>query len=124
MNFFDDDSFEDIVNEFFRGSRAMPQKSIQNEQEERIIDFIETEKKIFVIFELSGYSEEDVELIVNKKYIEIIVRKKNFENIQDYLIKKLKKEVLIKKSLPDLVKIKNFKHTFKNGVLEIMFNKK
>jgi len=57
MSFFDEeDPFENIVREFFGDSRLQPsEKMIQTEREERIIDFVETENKIFVIFELPGY---------------------------------------------------------------------
>ncbi len=126
MSFFDEeDPFENIVREFFGDSRLQPsEKMIQTEREERIIDFVETENKIFVIFELPGYFKEDINLIVAKRNIEIKIKKKNIEKIQGYLSQKLLQGRSIKKSLPDFIKTKNFSHTFKNGVLEVVFDKK
>jgi HSP20 family molecular chaperone IbpA len=46
------------------------------------------------------------------------------EKIQDYLSQKLCQGITIKKTLPKDIETKGFKHTIKNGVLEIIFNKK
>jgi len=126
MSFFEeDDPFENIIREFFRGSNFKSQeREMQNEKEERIIDFIETKNNIFIIFELPGYSKEDISLTIDKRNIEIKAKKKNFEKVQNYLSQRLLQGVLIKKSLPNFIKTKDFNYTFKNGVLEIIFNKK
>jgi len=126
MSFFEeDDPFESIIREFFGSSKLQSRgERIQNEKEERIIDFVETKNHIFIIFELPGYSKEDIDLIINKRNIEIRAKKKNFEKMQNYLSQRLAHGIFIKKSLPNFIKTKNFNHTFKNGVLEIVFNKK
>ena len=127
MNFFNDDPFEDIVREFFGqrvGREKHPQEIIRGEEDERTIDFIEIENKVFLVFEIPGYSKEDIILNVKKGEVEIIVKKKNLENVQDYLSQKLMQGVYFKKHLPNFVNHKKFNWTFKNGVLEISFNKK
>ena len=55
MGFFDDDPFDDIVREFFGGSPVRGRKRqnvIKNEEDDRVIDFIEERDKVYLIFEL------------------------------------------------------------------------
>ncbi|MFW6233237.1 MAG: Hsp20/alpha crystallin family protein [Nanoarchaeota archaeon] len=129
MNFFGNDPFDEIVREFFgRDIEKSPEKNtiIKGESEERDIDFIEDEKKIYIIFELPGYNEKDISVIIKGRSLEIKIKKQeeNLEGAQDYLIKKLTNERVIQKTLPNNVKTKNFDYSIKNGVLEIVFNKK
>jgi len=126
MDFFNDDPFESIVREFFgeNSHKSQRRNFIAGEDEERTIDFVESNKKVFIVFELPGYSKEDIDLIVSKGVIEINARKKNFENMQGYLSQKLGHGVRFKKTLPKFVNIKKFKSTFKNGILEVVFEKK
>lgn len=70
MSFFDDNPFDSIVREFFgenprRGYRR--RNIIRGEDEEQVIDLIESDDKVYLIFELSGYNEEDIFVEVNKK---------------------------------------------------------
>ena len=126
MNFFNDDPFESIAREFFGQSpsrRYENNEIIRGEEEERIIDFLETPKKVFLIFEIPGYDKEDVIVNVDKKQIEILVKKKNMENVQTYLSQKLKQGVYFKKLIPQTANSKKFNYTFKNGVLEVVFDK-
>lgn len=127
MNFFNDDPFEDIVREFFgqeEGREKHPHEIIRGEEDERTIDFIETENKVFLVFEIPGYSKEDIILNVKKAEVEIIVKKKNLENVQDYLSQKLRHGIYFKKHLPNFVNHKKFNWTLKNGILEVSFDKK
>ncbi|MFC1682242.1 Hsp20/alpha crystallin family protein [Nanoarchaeota archaeon] len=130
MGFFDEDPFEDLFKDFFGGtspkSRKYREQIIQGEEEDRTIDFLEDEKKIYFIFELSGYNESDIIIEVNKNILEIKASKKNcdIENVQDYLSKKLCNGLIIKKTLPNFINSKKFSNTMKNGVLEVIFNKK
>ena len=127
MNFFDDDPFENIVREFFGqrpGREERTNEIISGEEEERVIDFLETPKKVFLIFEIPGYNKEDVSVKVDKRQIEIIVKKKNMENVQTYLSQKLRRGVYFKKLIPKTANSSKFNYTFKNGVLEIIFNRK
>lgn len=130
MPFDDDffnDPFENIVREFFGQSPIRNKKReqfIRGEEEERTIDFVEDEKNIYLIFEIPGYGEKDVFVVVKGKDLEITAKKSKIENIQDYLYEKLKQGIQIQKKLPSFVNTKNFTHTIKNGVLEIVFNKK
>ena len=70
-----------------------------------------------------GYSKEDVEVKVGKGFVEVSAKKKNFEDIRDYLVKKLEKGIYLKKEVPGL-KVKNYKWTFNNGILEVEINTK
>jgi len=126
--FGDDDFFNEIERAFFgqpaRARRTSSGNVLQGEREERVIDYIEEDKTVYFVFELAGYSEEDIDVVVNEKELEISAIKKSFENIQDYLSSKLGKGIYFRKSIPDKVKTKKFNWTFKNGILEVKFKKK
>ena len=127
MDWNNNDPFDSIMREFFgepaRGRRR-EEKVIEGEEEERVIDFIEGKDKVYVIFELAGYSDKDVMVSVGNGKIEVIAKKRESEGIQAYLSMKLKKGVNIKKSLPSFINTKRFERTFKNGILEVSFDKK
>lgn len=125
-DFFGEDPFESIVKELFGGrpARSRSNNVIRGEEEDRNIDFIETEGGVYVVFEIPGYDEEDVDVSVKGKEIQIQVQKKNTENIQAYLMQKLGQGNVIRKVLPDFINPKKFKSSIKNGVLEIAFNKR
>ena len=129
MGFFDDDQFENIVRELFGGDTSRIRRDnyeeiIESEKEERVIDFIEDEDYVYLIFELLGYNEKDISISIKGRELEIIAKKRGTSEVQNYLIQKLNDGLFIKKNLPNFIKIKNFKHTVKNGVLEIVFIKK
>lgn len=135
MGFFDDDPFEDLVREFF-GGRNRPNSGqvgsskgfIEGEEEDRNIDFIDGENLIYVIFEIPGYGEKDVVVLVKGNCLEVNIGKKDrvcdVENVQSYLTRKLCNGIKIRKTLPKSVNPKNFKYSVKNGILEIVFSKK
>lgn len=124
MSFFNDDPFEDIVREFFSGSSPRRREQfIRGEEEDRIIDFVEDNGKVCLIFELPGYEEKDVSIQVDKAKITISANKANSENIKEYLNSRLSQGISISKKLPSFVDPKNYSLTMKNGVLEIVFNK-
>lgn len=132
MSFFDDedDPFEDIVKEFFSSPETKRQRRVSDdsevisgEEEERNIDFIETPKSFFVIFELPGYEKEDVKIEFKGNKMVVDVRKKPTEKVQPYLSKKLLHGINIVKSLPNFIKTKNYNYSFSNGVLEVSFKK-
>ena len=94
MNFFDDDGFDSIVDEFFgrRGhgtDRRKKSAFIRGEDEERVIDFIEDDDNVYLIFELPGFNEKDVAVVVKGKSIEISAQKKSIDKVRDYLAEKL-----------------------------------
>ena len=130
MGFFEDnDPFENIVREFFGGRTSRIREDnyeeiIDSEREERVIDFIQDENYIYLIFELPGYNEKDISISIKGREFEIIAKRRSVGEVQNYLIQKLNDGLLIKKNLPNFIKTKNFKHTIKNGVLEIVFIKK
>lgn len=128
---FDDDIFNDdigdILKNFFgsssTGRSRRKEQVITSEDEERTTDFVEDEKKIYLIFELPGYSEKDVSVSIKGKELVVTSKKTKTEGIQEYLAQKLKQGNFIKKMLPSFIKTKNFSQTIRNGVLEITFNK-
>ena len=130
MNFFNDDPFEDIVREFFGkpGGRSNGNVFIRGEEEDRNIDFVEFDDFVFLVFELPGYSEDDVSVKVKGSDLVIDCSKNSSAcksgNVQDYLSGKLCRGESIKKILPKFVNPKNFKKSMKNGVLELRFKKK
>ena len=130
MGFFEDnDSFESIVRDLLGGrtsriGRDNYEEIIESEKEERVIDFIQDENYIYLIFELPGYDEKDISISIKSRELEIIAKKRKMGEVQNYLIQKLNNGLFIKKNLPNFIKTKNFKYTIKNGVLEIIFVKK
>ncbi|MCH8945974.1 MAG: Hsp20/alpha crystallin family protein [Nanoarchaeota archaeon] len=130
MGFFgDNDQFEDIIREFLGDSNSRIRRDdyeeiIEGEVEEGIIDFIENEDYIYLIFELPGYDEKDILISIKGRKLEIIAKKRNNVEVQNYLTQKLNTGFFIKKNLPSFIKTKNFKHTVKNGILELVFIKK
>lgn len=126
MSFFDEDPFEDIVKEFF-GSRSRNNSSqnfVRGEQEERVIDYIEEDDFIYLVFELPGYSKEDVNVEIKGKEIEISAIKEKPGQIKPALREKLRKGVFFRKILPSKINNKKYEETFNNGVLEIKFKRK
>ncbi|MFA5060892.1 MAG: Hsp20/alpha crystallin family protein [Candidatus Pacearchaeota archaeon] len=130
MNPFSDDPFGedpfDIFREFFgeRPSRRYKKQIIQGEEEERVIDLIETDKKAYLIFELPGFEEEEISINVSGNFIEIIAKKKDMNEVKDYLINKLSQVIRYKKTLPNFVNGKKFSYTQRNGILEVVFSKR
>ena len=130
MGFFEeDDSFENIVRELFEGRTSRIRKDsygqiVESEKEERVIDFIEDENYVYIIFEIPGFNEKDISILIKGKELEITAKKRNIGEVQNYLMQKLNQGFFIKKNLPNFIKTKNFKHTVKNGVLEIVFIKR
>ncbi|MCR4327443.1 MAG: Hsp20/alpha crystallin family protein [Nanoarchaeota archaeon] len=126
MGFFDEDPFEDIVREFFQENRSRTsssRNSVKSEKEERIIDYIEEDKNVYFVFEIYGYSKDDLKVEVGRDFVEVKANIKDTEGIQDYLIPKLKKGVVLKKEVPGL-KIKKYDWTFNNGILEVRIETK
>jgi len=127
MDPFGNDPFEDIVREFLGHPSGMSRKKsrrITPTEENNIEDFIETEIKIYVIFELPGYEEEDISVKIKGNVVEIFAKKKNMEKVQNYLKEKLSQENHIRKTLPEKVNKKNYNYELKNGILELELNKK
>jgi len=121
MGFFNDDPFEDIVREFFQESRQRTTSSgdlLKSEREERVVDYIEDGKKVYFVFEIFGYSKEDIKVNVGKGFVEVEANKKNFEGVQDYFVSKLGKKFHVRKTVPGM-RVKNYDWTFKNGILEV-----
>jgi HSP20 family molecular chaperone IbpA len=123
---FNNDPFESIVREFFGETpkRKYEKRFEQGEEEERVIDFIEGDGKAYFIFELPGYTEDDVFVNVSGKIIEIVAKKKNTAETKEYLSQKLKNGIRYKRTLPDFVNPKKFNYTQKNGILEVLFDRK
>lgn len=138
MGFFDDDDmndpFQNIFREFFgsaegpyrKGRKNYSEEIIEGEEEDRIIDFVESEDYVYLVFELPGYDEKDISVSVKGRDLEIKATKKNcdIEKIQNYLSQKLCRGIFIKKILPNALETKGFKHTVRNGILEVVFSKK
>lgn len=125
-DWFNDDPFDSIFEEFFGRSRPgfrKREKFIIGEDEERVIDVIDTGDKAYLIFELPGYNEEDVSIDIRGRTIEISIEKRNVEGIKEYLAQKLSAGLRYARKLPDSINPKNFEYTLKNGILEIKFDK-
>ena len=126
MSFFDnDDPFEDIVSQFFGnhpGVRKSRVRRVRNEEEQNT-QFIEEDNQIYCIIELQGYNEKDIQVVINENML-IISAKSSASEPQIYLAQKHKEGITIQQTIPSRVKTKNFTKTFRNGVLEISFDKK
>lgn len=126
MSFFDEDPFEDIVREFFGEGKQRTSSSrrvVKSEKEERTVDYIEEGKIVYFVFELYGYSKEDLNIKAGNGFVEVEAKKKVFDGVEEYLISKLKKGVLIRKEVPNL-KVKKYDWTFSNGILEVKIETK
>jgi HSP20 family molecular chaperone IbpA len=126
MDFFDEEPFDSIFKEFFNTNIPQQKRKdlfAEGEEEDRFIDFIALPKEIFLIVELPGYKEEDIGVSFENRKIVIKAQKINTEKVQSYLTTKLASGVEIRRSLPPFIKDKKLNHTFKNGILEIRFNK-
>lgn len=126
MSFFNEDPFEDIMKEFF-GSHPSPKNGnrfISGEEEERTIDFIEDNDYAYLIFEIPGFTEQDCNVSIRGNELTINTNKRESQQMQPYLQQKLSHGETIRKILPRFINHKKFKHTVKNGILEIVFMKK
>jgi HSP20 family protein len=124
---FGDDFFDRIEREFLGSgfSRAQGSDSfMKGEEEERNIDFIQTNDYVYVIFELPGYKKEEVEVNVKGGELFVTAQARPTESNGEYLSQKLANGESITKFLPKFVVSKGFKTTFRNGILEICFKKK
>jgi HSP20 family molecular chaperone IbpA len=121
-----DDPFDSIVREFFgeRPRRARRESPSKGEDDERTTDFIETDDKIYLIFELPGYSTEDVKVQVSDRTILIQAKKVETENVKDYLSQKLSAGIRHRLSIPDEADTKKYSYNISNGILEVSFEKK
>lgn len=125
MSFFDDDPFEDIVSQFFgNGSPRRRYKRSQNEEEERSVDYIESDDFIYVLLEFPGYNEEDISLQVDGGVLEVNGKKKDFEGVKEYLVQRFSESMIYQKKLPENIKAKEFDYSVKNGIIEIRFRRK
>jgi len=126
MDWNNNDPFDSIVREFFGESprrRRRHEEFTEGEEEDRVIDFIETDDALYLIFELPGYSNKDVTLALKDRRLEVQAHKQNAANAQEYLAQRLKQGIIIKKTLPGNVLVKSMKHTVKNGIIEVRFDK-
>lgn len=132
MSFFDnnsDDPFDEIVRQFFGDSARVSRRVsngnriIEGEEDERMIDFVEDDKKAYVVFDLPGYREEDVRVVIEGNDIEVIARRKVLESVPGYLASRLNSGIELKKPLPKGLGKKKYSWTFRNGVLEVIFEK-
>lgn len=121
---FGEDNFFDEVERAFFGQNARGRTSshgnvVRREKEERTMDYIEDNNFVYFVFELPGYSGEDVKIDVSKEEIEVSAIKKDVTSVQGYLSRKLGKGLYYKKTIPVKVKSKKHEKTFRNGVLEV-----
>jgi len=128
MSIFDDNDFDDIVSQFFGDGkvkkRAYRRNYSEGEEYERIIDVIEIDDFIYVIFELPGYGESDISVSASGKTLEVRALKKDFEDVKEYLVERFSQGVSFKKNLPENADTKDFNYTIANGILEIKFKRK
>ena len=122
---FNNDPFEDIVNQFFgNATRVRRSRTKRNiEEEEQNTQFIEEEDYVYLIIELPGYSEKDINISIDDDTINVSAKTKQVV-AQDYLAQKQKEGITIEQIIPENIKTKNFKKTFKNGILEVTFEKR
>ena len=124
-DWFSEDPFNSIVKQFFgeSGRRTGGQRQrIKDEGFES--EIIDSDGAIYIVVELPGFSEKDISVEIKDKILEIRARKIESNNMIDYLSEKLNKGVVIRKHINSLPKVKNFKFTCRNGILEIKFPKK
>jgi len=124
MNPFGDDPFERLAREFFGGSSSSEDEFIQTEQEVKSLDLIEGKDKVYLIFEFPGFKESEVQVEISRDEIIVTTSRKVLEGEDEYISQKLAATKSIRKKLPEIIKTKKYSKTFRNGVLEIVFDKK
>jgi len=124
MNPFGDDPFERLAREFFGGSSNAGEEFIQTEQEVKSLDLIEGKDKVYLIFEFAGFKESEVHVEISRDEIIVTTSRKILEGEDEYISEKLATTKSIRKKLPGIIKTKKYAKTFRNGVLEIVFDKK
>jgi HSP20 family protein len=98
-----------IIEEF--GNVRPPSRELPSGEREPLVDVIEDEKQVTVIAELPGVEKEDIKVKASGKNLSIKV---------DTPERKYSKNI----ALPAEVKSESAKASYKNGVLEIRFEKK
>ncbi len=126
MSFFNDDPFEDIVNQFFGNHSGTKRRSRVRlkDDEEQNTQFIEEENYVYYIIELPGYQEKDIKVGIQENTLVVSAQAVNNSETQNYLAQKHQEGITIQQVIPAYVKTKNFSKTFKNGVLEVTFAKR
>ncbi len=120
---FNNDPFEDMISQFF-GQRGVRKSRAKREiEEEQNTQFIEEEDYVYLIMELPGYSEKDITISLDEDTISVSAKAKQIVS-QEYLAQKQKEGMTIEQIIPENIKIKNFKKTFRNGILEVTFEKR
>lgn len=121
------DPFEELVSEFFGGSGRRTNNFI-SESDHDESDILEDDDSYYLIFELPGYNEKDVNVEVSGNELTITFGKRerdcDIEGVQNYLAEKLSRKSVVKRILSDKLDIKNFSKAMNNGLLEVTFNKK
>ncbi len=121
---FNNDPFEDMINQFFGNSTRVRKSRVKREiEEEQNTQFIEEENYVYLIIELPGYTEKDINISVDDDTINVSAKTKQVV-AQDYLAQKQKEGITIEQIIPENIKTKNFKKTFRNGILEVTFEKR
>lgn len=125
---FGNDDFDSIVRSFFgdrTGRKTRVRQTVdESDEEESELGFIENKDSVFLVLEFPGYIGEEVSVNVKDKVIEIRAKKISVEGMQDYLANKFKQGIVVSRKLPDFVSTKKFDYNFKNGILEVRFDKK
>ena len=126
MDWHNEDPFDSILKEFFgqpKARRKSSERFTEGEQEDRTIDAIEADGALFLIFELPGFNAKDISIAVSDRRLEIHAQKKDTTAAQVYLHPRLQQGTLIKKTLSASINSKKVTHTYKNGILEVCFEK-
>lgn len=125
-DFFNDDPFEDIVASFFNrsGIRKRGRNQRKDEEDNSELGFIETPDYIFLILEIPGYSQKEIAIIVKNNELHITAQKSSLANVKVYLVQKFEQELKIIRTIPSSANAKKMDYTYKNGVLEVAFEKK
>jgi HSP20 family molecular chaperone IbpA len=120
MSFFDDD-FDDFFEGFF-GSDLKRRKNYFNNFEEEnyeLNEFIEGDKKIYFILDLSNIKNVDVKIKDKLVKNEFGEKLSTGNKILEISIDNNKLSYILSKK----IKSKNFNWTFNNGILEVCFEK-
>ena len=123
---FDNDPFENIVNQFFGQSARVrrPRARRALEEDSQNTQFIEEGDYVYMIIEIPGYTEKEVSVIVKDSTIFISAKASQKMEAQDYIEQKRRQGLTLEETLPGNVKTKNFTKTFRNGILEVIFEAK
>lgn len=114
MSFFNEDPFDDLIREFFNhgGSNRRSSKKYYSDYNEASENLVESSKSYYFVMELPSFKNVEIGEKISGDSGKVKILKIILDDDEE-----------ISYILPKKVKTKDYTHTFKNGILEVEFQK-